>query len=201
MKAGYLWFMLCCLITLCKYTSSFAQGVKQEKETSIARSAMPQQAILLLKELLADARKVNYYYETDGNQVSYECKLQWYGNTYSIEFFEDGSLMDIEKLINIGALPEKVRNTIQSYLAEHFQKTKIRRLQLQFTAEDAEESDQEMIKQFMEHDADDLTIRYEMEVNTKNDRKINAYEMLFDRDGHYMQQRKIVRRNLDNILY
>lgn len=192
---------ICIITIMCLHVEGFSQGVKREVEESISRTEMPEQALSLLKNLLQGARKVHYYRETDGDRTSYECKLLWQGDAYSIEFLENGSLLDIEKLMAYHALPEKVRGNMDDYLSRNFQKFKIKKLQQQFTAEDSDESDQEVIREFIEQDADDLTIKYEIEVNTKKDRKINAYEMLFDKNGNYIKQRIIVRRSLDHILY
>lgn len=191
--------VFCCICYL--PITGVAQPTKQEVEESIRQQQMPKEALSLLEELLEDARKVRYYRERDGDQLSYESKFIWQGDTYSVEFFPDGALMDIEKLIDFDELPKITQNNIADYLRQHFDKTSIKRLQQQFTPEDTDESDEEMMEEFMEQDLDDLTIRYELVVDTKKDGKITAYEMLFDEAGNYLEQRLVVRRASDNILY
>lgn len=179
----------------------FSQAAKNEVEESIAKNAMPEKAIQLISDLLEEARKVHFYRETDGEQVSYEAKIQWQRNLYSIEFFENGSLMDIEKLIPYESLSQKAKNNIEKYLDKEYGRFKIRRVQKQFSAEDHDEEDEEVIEEFIEQDSEDLTIRYEIEIDVREQAEVGAYEMLFDDEGKFVNKRKILRRSLDNILY
>lgn len=83
------------ILLCCPATAVVAQGVKNEVEVSIRPHEMPEKSVRLLTSVLRDARRVRFYRETDGEQVSYESKLKWRGDAYSIEFHADGSLMDI----------------------------------------------------------------------------------------------------------
>lgn len=179
----------------------FSQRVKNEVEESIAKSEMPDKSLALISGLLKDARKTRFYRETDGEQVSYEAKIGWRGNMYSIEFFEDGSLMDIEKLVSYHSLSEEDRNNIEKYLSQEYTRFKIRKVQKQFSAEEHDEEDEEVIEEFLEQDNDDLIIRYEIEIDVRAQAGVGAYEMLFDNEGNFISKRKILRRSLDNILY
>ncbi len=93
------------LILLPAAGNALAQAVKNEMETSIQPHQMPEKAMLLLQPVLKDALRVRHYQETDGEQITYESKLQWKGDFYSIEFKQDGSLLDIEKLVKFRTLP------------------------------------------------------------------------------------------------
>lgn len=186
---------------LCLHIICFSQRVKNEVEESIVKDMMPERAMKLLSDLLKDARKVHFYRETDGEQVSFEAKMARKGGIFSIEFYEDGSLMDIEKLISYHSIPQEIRDSIEEYLAKEYKRFKVRRTQKQFSAEEDDEEDNEVIEEFIEQDNDDLTIRYEIEIDVRDQSGVGSYEMLFDEEGHFLNKRKIIRRSLDNILY
>jgi hypothetical protein len=58
-----------------------------------------------------------------------------------------------------------------------------------------------VIEEFLDNDWEDLTIRYEIIARVKGNDMFGAYEFLFDQEGKLIQQRKINRRSVDNILY
>ncbi len=185
---------------LCGSHTGMTQDVKNEVETGITAQDMPEKAMKLLA-LMDDAGKVRFYYETDGQKTSYECKLLWQGDTYSIEFYEDGSLMDVEKLMKYRTLPRQVRQPIKAYLHEGHQRAKIKKVQQQFSAATSDKTDEEVLKAVLDKAHDALTIRYELEVAIRKGNEVGTYEMLFDQAGQFLRKRKIVRRSLDNILY
>ena len=178
-----------------------AQDIKNEVETSIAREQMPEKALKLLEPVLAEARKARFYRETNGDQVSYEGKLKWKGNFYSIEFGEDGALLDVEKLVRYGSLPGEVREAVNGRLKKEFGKYKVRRTQVQYSAGKSGLSDAEVLQSLGRPEPGDVTVRYELEVDAVAPPNMGAYELLFDGDGNVLERRKIVRRSLDNILY
>ena len=183
-------------------TSSWAQApVKQEVEVSIKSNQMPGDATRLLADWLAHARRVRFYRETDGNQVSYEIKMKRKGRWYSVEFYEDGSLMDIEQLIRYQALPAHIRRVIDEYLTQSYDHHRARRVQKQYSAKAKHESDEAVLKALEQDNEKELTIRYELVVDVRRDSEVGSYELLFDDQGNFLQERKIVRRSLDYILY
>jgi hypothetical protein len=180
---------------------AYGQGVKNEVETSIAREEMPQKALTLLEPVLAEARKVRFYHETDGDQATYESKLKWKGDFYSIEFEENGSLLNAEKLVRYGSLPDEVRKAINGRLEKKFGRHKVRRTQVQYSGGTSGLSDAEVLKSLGRPEPGGVTVRYELEVDAFASANPGAYELLFDADGNVLEQREIARRSLDNILY
>jgi hypothetical protein len=178
-----------------------AQDVKDEVETSISREEMPEKALTLLEPILAEARKARFYRETDGEQVSYESKVKWKGHQYSIEFKEDGSLLDAEKLVRYRSLPREVREAVHGRIEKEFGRHRVRRTQVQFSAGRPGVSDQELIEMLGRSEPGPATVRYELEVDVMAPPHLGAYELLFDPDGNLLERRQIVRRSLDNILY
>jgi hypothetical protein len=133
--------------------------------------------------------------------VSYESKLKWKGHQYSIEFKEDGSLMDAEKLVRFGSLPGEVRDAVNDRLKKEFGKYRVRRTQVQYSGATSGVSDAEVLQSLGRPEAGSVTVRYELEVDAVAPPKMGAYELLFDADGNVLERREIVRRSLDNILY
>ncbi len=181
--------------------NGFSQAIKDEVEESIAEQEMPEAALALLSPLLNEASAIRFYRETDNQQRSYECKMIWRGNDYSIEFHEDGSLMDIEQLVSFRSLSPVLREKINKHLSQEYRRFKIRKVQKQYSAEETNEADKEAIEEFMEKDQDDLRIRYEIEVDIKSREAVGSFEMLWDDEGNFLEKRKIIRRSLDNLLY
>lgn len=180
---------------------SAAQDVKNEVEESIQPQQMPQKALELLAPLLKNASKVHFYRETDGQQVSFESKLKWQGNNYSIEFHADGSLMDVEQTVSYRSLPQETRKQVTDYLQKEFNRFKVRKVQLQFSAKEVDQADTDVMKRVMEGDQIRLTVRYEMEIDGRIGPNVGAYELLFNKEGQLLSKRTVIRRSLDNILY
>jgi hypothetical protein len=181
--------------------NALAQAVKNEMETSIQPNQMPEKAMLLLGPVLTDALRVRYFRETDGDLVTYESKLQWKGDFYSIEFEQDGSLLDIEKLVKFRSLPKEIRQQVETQMETEFGRHRIRRTQVQFSAGYSGQPDAEIISKFINNAGGELTVRYEIEADGRIGSQIGGYELLFDPDGKLVKRRPIVRRPLDNILY
>jgi hypothetical protein len=181
--------------------AAWAQDVKNEVETSITREQMPEKALSLLSPLLKEVRKPRFYRETDGQEVSYESKLKWKGDAYSIEFKEDGSLMDAEKQVRYNTLPEEVRREVESYLEKEFGRYRIRRVQAQYSAGRDSQSGADVLQKLAAGEFQELTVRYEMEVDGTLPSELGAFEILFDAKGNLVNRRRVVRRSADNILY
>jgi hypothetical protein len=183
-----------------------AQDVKREYEKPISTEELPRQMMRTLSPILEKAQKIRFYKEYDGQQTSYESKLVWQGRQLSIEFYEDGRLMDIEELISIRQVDEASRKGIRATLRQQFDRYRIERLQRQYSAEEEddeeeEEESEEVLEDFMEGETDDLAIRYEMIAEVKGKDYFGPYELLFDRAGKLVNTRRVERRSADNVLY
>jgi hypothetical protein len=202
----YVYFIVGSL-TLCSLTqcrplfSSVSEKPKQEMERPISKRDMPERAIQLLEPFLENTRQVKFYQESDGEQTSYEAKFLWQQKTLSIEFFNNGKLMDIEQLITFEEVEASAIKEIASYFKNNFSRHKITKTQRQFTAEKRRDNSEEVIEEFLDNDWEDLTIRYEIIARVKGSDMFGAYEFLFDQEGKLMQKRAINRRSADNILY
>lgn len=178
----------------------FGQAEKIEVERSINKSEMPALALETLDEFWPNLDNIRYFYETDGDSETFEAKLEWMGKQYSIEFTENGGVIDVEQLIDMSEISTDKAEAISNYLQKEFKRVKITRLQRQFIAGEEDETDDiDFIDDILEEDDEDYEIRYEMEVEGKSDSVIGAFELLFDESGNIIQRRRIIRRSLDNI--
>ncbi|NBC65985.1 MAG: hypothetical protein GVY07_10070 [Bacteroidetes bacterium] len=189
------------LFILFLYQFSFAQDLKEEVENSIDKDEMPTSALDALEDFHEDQNvtDTDYYRETEGETTTFEAKLNWQGYQYSIEFTDEGLLLDIEQLIEFSEIPEGIQGLITRIMEEQFSRFRMTRVQRQFIADEEDEEGEDVIEDFLENDMDDLVIRYEIEVEGQNHREMGSFEMLFDDDGELIQRRRIVRRSIDNI--
>lgn len=188
------------LISFGTFTSAFSQSEKNEIERSVNRNDMPDKVLSLIDEFWPNLRGIKYYEQTDGDETTYEVKLEWQGDQYSIEFSTDGAVQDVEKLIDFEDIPESTRAVITRDLEGQFNKYRLTRIQIQFLAADEDdEDDSDFIDDILEEDADDYEIRYEIELDGENRRELGSFEMLYDESGTLIEKRRIVRRSLDNI--
>lgn len=187
-------YSLSIITLLCIYNPYVhAQEQKREVETSINTAEMPAPALNILNQFWNDEKKADFYREFDGDFVSYEAKFMHDNHLLSIEFNERGLIEDIEQLIEFDETPENTGNAINSYLNDQYTKFRITRTQRQYSGGN------ELAKSFLNEDFAQLTIRYELEVEAQNKEELGAFEFLFNKNGQFLQKRKIVRRSLDNI--
>jgi len=180
---------------------SFAQDLKEEVENSIDKDEMPASALDALEDFLEDqiVTDANYYRETDGETTTFEAKLYWHDYQYSIEFTDEGLLLDIEQLIEFNEVPEGIQGHITQIMEEQFSRFRMTRVQRQYISDEEDEDGEDVIEDFLENDMDDLIVRYEIEVEGQNRSEMGSFEMLFDPEGELIQRRRIVRRSIDNI--
>lgn len=193
-----LYFFLFMLIT----QKSIAQDEKREYEQSVKKREIPAEILDSLEPFIQKSSRIKYYFQTDGEEETYEIKGRMKGKYYSIEYQKDGTLIDIEMLIDFEEIPENTHNNIQEYLTENYDKYVFTRIQQQYIPEEEEaEEAEEAIEDLMEDDFEDFGIRYELEVDTRAGNQLGSFELLFDAEGKLMQQRKIIKRAEDNIFY
>jgi len=198
-QKAYIISLLTALIALSASTLQ-AQAVKDEVEDSIKRDQMPEKALDTLDEFWLGDDSIRYYAQSDGDVETFEAKLEWKGKKYSIEFTRSGNIIDVEQLVEMQEVSIPAQNGIREYLQQEFKKVTITRLQRQYIANDEDGiDDEDFIDDILEADDEDYLIRYEIEVEGRSESQIGAFELLFDSAGDLIQQRKIVRRSVDNI--
>lgn len=182
-------------------SSIHAQGAaKKEREKSITADKFPPQSLSMIESLLEQSKRMHYYLETDGESVSYEVKLKYKKQKYSIEFDADGQLLDIEKLIEWDDLDETVQSNMNMALDEKWERSKVMRLQRQFRYR---EGSVRQLTELPPSDANNWEVLYELEVEVQKAAKeqLTAFELLFDSRGALISFRPIEKVAIDNLIY
>lgn len=165
------------LILLC--TGGYAQKIEMEERIPVA--AFPEEALQQVQKDFPDRRRVKFFRElSTRDSLTYEAKLRSDGHWYSVEFFPDGTLLDIEKKVKFKSLPDVAQETIRKQWQQDFTKFKVIKCQEQRS---------------------DKGIRYEIEVRGKNRKGAALYQYLFAADGTFIRQEGIALRSSDMSLY
>ncbi|UII22244.1 hypothetical protein [Fulvivirga ligni] len=178
-------------------TCAHAQKYKAEKEVRIKAKELPASILDQADQIINDAKKVKYYFESDSGRTSYEIKLKKDHILYSIEFNKNGMLEDIERLVCFMALPDNVIQNVADHLAK-YANYQIRKSQKQYS--DPSASLQQIFYSAHANESR-FTIRYELIISVLQNNSWQGYEMLFDEQGKFLEQREIVGRADDHILY
>lgn len=167
-------------IIFCLFAGTPGIAQKIEVENRIRKETFPSDALQYLQDRYPDLRRVKYYREISADTVSFEAKFRLDRHLYSVEFFADGTLMDIEKKIRFRTLPEDARRKIEARWTEDFQKFRVIKCQEQTIGD---------------------RIRYEIEVRGKTEEDTEFYQYLFESDGAFVDREVIVQRPTDMTLY
>lgn len=160
--------------------SSFSFGQKLEIEKRIRKEDFPITALQYLEENYGLEGKIKWYLESTGNEKSFEAKFMRDHQKYSVEFYEDGRLMDVEIELPYEDIPEASRTRMEKQWEEDFEKSKVQRVQKQKS---------------------NLGLRYEIIVRGKKKKNTKLYEYLFESDGQFVKSLLIVGRSDDLNLY
>ena len=159
---------------------------------------MPSGTLELLRQSMPDLKKVRYYEETDGDNLSYEAKFQFQKRFFSVEFSKEGLLEDVEVKISYKNLPSPLRNQIEHYLKQESEIFKVIKAQKQYKHTGADPQTTLVIAL---QEGESEAIFFELEVDMNKGKGWSSYEILFDRNGRFVSKRRIVTRSLDNLLY
>lgn len=185
------------LVFICFLHLAPAQEKKLEREKRIKREEVPANILDLVENYLGKAKKVRYFFETDGDHMSFEIKFLLDGCYYSVEFDKNGNLEDVEVIVSFRNLEKERKKSINSHL-DQYDNFKVKKVQKQFSSKS--EPDKKVIENAIQNIATE-TVRYEIIVETKTSGSWTVYEMLFDDKGGFISQKEVVGRLEDNILY
>jgi len=178
-----------------------AQDKKIEKEEGIDRKEMPDASFFLIEKIPSKAKRLRYYYQTDGQEKSYETKFKFKGSIFSVEFAKDGNLQDVEVTLKKKQLPKTSLENIQTYLKRNHERHKLEKIQAQYLPKDTSKSAAE--KLFLKSLSFDTQQpdNYEIIVAVKNKGKLKKFEMLFDENGKFKSEREIIRNSYDYLIF
>ncbi|WP_340199696.1 hypothetical protein [Ascidiimonas sp. W6] len=172
---------------------------KYEKESRISKKEFPTDAENLLQKYLHDAKRIRFYKETDSSKTSYEAKFKKHGKKYSVEFDINGILEDIEVEMNFNELPDKVQETISSYLKQNTKKYTIKKLQKQYYYK--KDTDLIYLTEIAFNNGNSDFINYEIVIWRFQEKESGMAELTFNKNGEFLTERPFAQASYDHILY
>lgn len=156
---------------------------KFEREYRITSESVPENAKLFVDKFNFD-KKVKWFAEESQDGKTIEAKSCLNNYKYSIEFSENGNLIDVEKEVNFKELPEKNQQKINSSLTEKYDTYKIKKLQIQY------KGNQEVVLQSILNntEVEEIIINYELVVKGKKENESKRYELLVDERGTILKE-------------
>jgi hypothetical protein len=160
---------------------------KHEIETRITAAEFPAMASDWLRPVVSRSRNVRYFRQTDGSDLSFEVKFRIGSESWSVEFLEDGTFEEAERLISERDLPEMV----VYHLDRRFRTWKATRIQ----ARHQPDLRQPALAAWFRNPAS--PIGYEVEVEGRNGSEIGRFELTFDAEGTFVDERRIIEIPID----
>ncbi|NND05496.1 MAG: hypothetical protein HKN87_03870 [Saprospiraceae bacterium] len=170
----------CFFLVIMVLFANFLFAQKIERERRIPRSDFPNLAQQYLVDSFSKEVNWRYYEETSKDGQTFEAKGRVKGYPHSVEFFPDGSLMDVEITISLSELPGNVRKKFERDLSETYQKYRFLRVQSQFST---------------------VGTRFEIELKAKSEKKWHKYQYLIDDQGLILEREDILSKPIDFIFY
>ena len=168
--------------------------IKYEKEERIQKEELAVAVVQLLPLMEANAKRIRYYREFDGQSMSYEVKFKKYGTHFSVEFDKEGILEDIEVLMSKAGLPTAVLETVKN----HFQRVKLTRIQKQFVHQQIENAELTLQAVF---ENQLIPTAYELEVSGKTQDGYRQFELLIDPAGKLLKKSTILTKDYEHVVY
>ncbi len=167
---------------------------KYEREYRISSNKVPPSALQFVADIRF-SKTVKWYREQGLETTTIEAKTKHKGNRYSIEFTKEGVLEDIEYLIQWNDIPASTQSKITNFLKEKHQKTKLQKIQRQYTGDRAD-----MLRLMKGEVSDDIiTIKYEIVLKARTKGAYETIEYLFSENGAVERKSVIVLKNTDNL--
>lgn len=186
-----------CIILVSFFALQLNAQVKNEIEKSIEKKEVPVAVKNWFKDAYEKSKKVKWFYQTDGDKEVYEAKLTRKGKKHSVEILPNGEAVNIEILIDFDEIEVKTKQQIEQYFATTYTKTKIKKVQIQYSG-----SSDDLEDFIDENELDEnLTINYEIEFYGKNDIEDELWEGLFNSKGALIERRLIKLKATDNLDY
>ncbi|MEQ8624521.1 MAG: hypothetical protein RJQ00_06695 [Vicingaceae bacterium] len=193
----YFSFTLLILMFLLAFLDGYSQK-KVEFETAVVEDSVPIVSRDFVKKLFPD-EKVNWFFEKNEADSSFEAKLKANKRRYSIEFSFNGVFKDAEVLIALKEVPKYVIDTIRGKLNESFSKVEFKKIQRQYISQG------DVMKIVNEKRFNDVKkeveVNYEIIIFGESTDKQAYYEYLFDGEGMFIKAQELEDSNHDNFFY
>lgn len=172
---------------------------KNEKESRIQLSEFPAQAQTTINSIIKEVKRIRHYKEIDGNQESFESKFKFKNHWHSAEFSKSGDLEDLEVTIRERQLDDTIKNTIKSYLNNHFLKYDIIKIQEQYTPSHTTET-QVFLKNVLDN-RKSIDSNFEIVIAVKSSEGWELKELTFNTTGEFLKSRDIQQDSYEYIMY
>ncbi|MEM7106121.1 MAG: hypothetical protein AAF502_23515 [Bacteroidota bacterium] len=174
---------------------SLLQGQQKfEKESRINEREVPQPALDFISEI-GFTKKVKWFKEQSLTGTTVEAKTKFNDSKYSLEFNLDGEVEDVEYIVGWAYIPTATQTKISDFLNSAHQKTKIVKIQAQYTG-----NDEALIQKVKKMDSKPgIIVKYEMEIKAKTNGKYEMIEYLFSENGDMEEKSIIIFKNTDNL--
>ncbi len=170
---------------------------KIEREEGVKESEVPTEAVKWLYDAFEKIKRPKWYKEFSDAGISYEAKFKLADCFHSVEFDSLGMVQDVEVELKWTEIKEKPKSAIQNYFEKEFKDYNILKIQIQFSGEPDDLEDF-----FDEDEREGILIQYEIEfLATDFSGETQIWEGTFDQDGQYLEKRKIIIREMDNIIF
>jgi hypothetical protein len=172
---------------------------KTEREYRIKTDTIAENACVFINQsgFLEDKTRVKWFREESNDGTTIEAKFSQSGNDFSIEFSEEGELLDVEIEIPKDEIPEGTLKKIEQHLEEEFSKWKIKRVQRQWVGAEADVINSIKQKSVQEG----VEENFELIVKGRSKDAKSYFEFLFDASGKMLRKERIVESASDILIY
>jgi len=166
------------LLLVCLSFNVLFSQQKFEKEYRIDQTGVPEKAVEIIKDWNFN-KKIKWYAEESQDGKTFEAKVCYQKKNISVEFSENGELIDVEKTVKFRDLSEEIQQKIKSSLSERFRKYRIKKIQIQYTG------NQKVIYEalFQTKYKEETGINYELIVKGKKEKSYQNFEILINSKG------------------
>lgn len=187
------------VLILLSISSFVFSQTKNEKEERISESDFPTKALEVVKHLPEKCKRLKFYKETDGDTYSFEVKFKYKGNRYSLEFYNDGRIEDIEVLTKFKNLKDNVRGDISNYFKASFSKYRFIKVQEQFV-KPSELEDTTFVNDVLDNTSK-VSPNFEIIAEVKSDTNHDIREFTFNHSGEIVDFRILNPASYEHVLY
>ncbi len=184
---SFIFASLCVLFTM-----GFSQ-TKFEKEFRISEELVPKSALDFI-EKSGLVLPLKWYVEQSQEGKSYEAKTADKKHRLSIEFSNEGRILDIEKKVRLAELDTPQEEVIRSALTRRFKKFKIKKIQAHWRG-----SKDELLKILQKDGPLEQATHYEIVLRSKTDNE--HYEVLLTKEGEFSSVLRMLTGSFDNLEY
>ena len=183
------------LIALSSFHFSFFAQQKFEKEYRINSNEIPAKSLQIIK-MWNFKKKVKWYVEESNDGNTFEAKVVYKRHRYSIEFSEEGQILDVEKKVKFSELSDEIQLKIKENLSKKFKKYRIKKVQVQYSGtETAIYGEVFQLKTTHER----AEINFEIVLKAKKENDYALYEILTDNKGNLIKELKFKQESSLNL--